>query len=131
MPNKKIKGGTAASRRRYVPGADAPANVVPGGMTPQGMPNSITAGIPANFSRGGSRSMRRKGRRASRRGRRASRRERRASRRSGRRTSSGGGKCMTCKGGGGVLATAALPFGLFGLQRLLGRRFTRKLRSIF
>ena len=39
MPNKKIRGGYAL------------ANVVPGGMTPQGMSNSITAGIPANFSR--------------------------------------------------------------------------------
>jgi hypothetical protein len=131
MPNKKIKGGTAESCRRYVPGADAPANVVPGGQTPQGMPNSITAGIPANFSRGGSRSTRRKGRRASRRGRRTSRRGRRASRRSGRRTARKGGRCMTCKGGSGVLATAAVPFGLWGLQRLLGKRYTRKIRSIF
>ena len=42
MPNKKIRGGYAL------------ANVVPGGMTPQGMTNSITAGIPANSSRAGS-----------------------------------------------------------------------------
>lgn len=125
MPSKKIKGGTAMSRRRYVPGADAPANVVPGGQTPQGMHNSITAGIPANFSRGGSRSTRRKGRRTKRRGGRG------AIRKGGRRTSRRGGKCMTCKGGSGVLATAAVPFGLWGLQRLLGKKFTRKLRSIF
>jgi hypothetical protein len=121
MPNKKIKGGKASTLMRYIPGADAPANVVPGGQTPQGMPNSITAGIPANFSRGGRRSTRRGGRRLG-----------------GRRSTRKAGRCSTRKGGrrslrkgGGVLATAALPFGLFGLQRLFGKNFTRRLRRMF
>jgi hypothetical protein len=126
-----MKGGRAPTPRRYIPGADAPANVVPGGQTPQGMPNSITAGpapnFPraatlraANFSKGGSRSTRKGGRRATRIGR---RRLRRRLRRRGRRRST--------RKGGGVLATAALPFGLFGLQRLLGKKYTRKLRHWF
>ena len=121
MPNKKIRGGNASTLRKYVSGADAPANVVPGGQTPQGMPNSITAGIPANFSRGGRRSTRKGGRRIG--GRRATRKGGRCSLRKGGRRSS--------KKGGGVLATAALPFGLFGLQRLFGKKFTRKLRHWF
>ena len=124
MPNRKIKGGKASTLRRYVPGADAPANVVPGGMTPQGMPNSITAGIPANFSSGGSRFTRKGGRSATRKG------GRRSSRKGGRRSSRKGGRRSSRKGGG-VLATAALPFGLFGLQRLFGKRLTRKLRRMF
>jgi hypothetical protein len=126
MPNKKIKGGRAPTPRRYIPGADAPANVVPGGQTPQGMTNSITAGpapnFPeANFRRGGSRSTRKGGRRHG--GRRSTRKGRRCSTRKGGRRS--------LKKGGGVLATAALPFGLFGLQRLFGKKFTRKLRNMF
>ena len=121
MPNRKIKGGRASTLRRYVPGADAPANVVPAGMTPQGMPNSITAGIPANFSTGGSRLTRKGG---------SHKGGRRATRKGGRRTARKGGRRSSRKGGG-VLATAALPFGLFGLQRLFGKRFTRKLRRMF
>ena len=116
MPNRKIKGGRASTLRRYVPGADAPANVVPAGMTPQGMPNSITAGIPANFSTCGGGRTHKGGRRATRKG--------------GRRTARKGGRRSSRKGGG-VLATAALPFGLFGLQRLFGKRLTRKLRRMF
>ena len=126
MPNKKIRGGFAL------------ANVVPGGMTPQGMPNSITAGIPANSSSSGSHSTckgRRQfgGRRSSRKGGRRSTRKggRRSSRKGGRRSSRKGGRRSSRRGGGGVLATAALPFGLFGLQRLFGKRFTRKLRNMF
>jgi len=129
MPNKKIRGGSASTLIKYVSGADAPANVNPGGQTPQAMPNSITAGpapnFPeANFRRGGSRSTRKGGRRATRIGR------RRLRRRGRRRSLRKGGSCCTKKGGG-VLATAALPFGLFGLQRLFGKRFTRKLRHWF
>ena len=110
MPNKKIRGGFAL------------ANVVPGGMTPQGMPNSITAGIPANSSSSGSHSTC-KGRRQF--------GGRRSSRKGGRRSTRKGGRRSSRRGGGGVLATAALPFGLFGLQRLFGKRFTRKLRNMF
>ena len=110
MPNKKIRGGFAL------------ANVVPGGMTPQGMPNSITAGIPANSSSSGSHSTC-KGRRQF--------GGRRSTRKGGRRSSRKGGRRSSRRGGGGVLATAALPFGLFGLQRLFGKRFTRKLRNMF
>ena len=102
MPNKKIRGGFAL------------ANVVPGGMTPQGMSNSITAGIPANSSSSGSHSTCKGGRQFG-----------------GRRSSRKGGRRSSRRGGGGVLATAALPFGLFGLQRLFGKRFTRKLRNMF
>ena len=127
MPNKKIRGGCASTLIKYVSGADAPANVNPGGQTPQAMmPNCMTCGVPenfppaANFSKGGSSSTRKGGRRATRIGR---RRLRRRLRRRGRRRST--------KKGGGVLATAALPFGLFGLQRLFGKRFTRKLRNMF
>lgn len=120
MPNRKIKGGKASTLRRYVPGADAPANVVPGGMTPQGMPNSITAGIPANFSTyGGGRTRKGGGRKAG----------RCTTRRGGRRSTRKGGR-RTSRKGGGVLATAALPFGLFGLQRLFGKKLTRKLRRM-
>ena len=36
---------------KYVSGADAPANVNPGGQTPQAIPNSITAGPAPNFPR--------------------------------------------------------------------------------
>jgi len=135
MPNKKIRGGSASTLIKYASGADAPANVNPGGQTPQAMPNSITAGPAANypraatlraanFSKGGSSSTRKGGRRATRIGR------RRLRRRGRRRSLRKGGSCCTKKGGG-VLATAALPFGLFGLQRLFGKRFTRKLRHWF
>jgi hypothetical protein len=117
MRNKKIRGGFAL------------ANVVPGGMTPQGMTNSITAGIPANFSRAASRSAckgRRQfgGRRSIRRG------GNRSTRKGGRRSIRKGGRRSTRKGGG-VLSTAALPFGLLGLQRFFGKKFTRKLRHLF
>ena len=117
MPNKKIRGGYAL------------ANVVPGGMTPQGMSNSITAGIPANFSRVGSNSTC-KGRRQF--GGRRTRRKggNRSTRKGGRRSSRRGGRRSSRKGGG-VLATAALPFGLFGLQRLFGKKFTRRIRHLF
>jgi hypothetical protein len=118
MPNKKIRGGFAL------------ANVVPGGMTPQGMSNSITAGIPANSSSSGSHSTCKGGRQFG--GRRSSRKGgRRSTRKGGRRSSRKGGRRSSRRGGGGVLATAALPFGLFGLQRLFGKRFTRKLRNMF
>ena len=133
MPNKKIRGGNAYSTLiKYASGADAPANVNPGGQTPQAIPNSITAGpapnFPraatlraANFSRGGRRSTHKGGRRIG---------GRRSLRKGGRRSLRKGGRRSTKKGGG-VLATAALPFGLFGLQRLFGKRFTRKLRHWF
>jgi hypothetical protein len=132
MPNKKIRGGSASTLIKYVSGADAPANVNPGGQTPQAMPNSITAGPAANypraatlraanFSRGGRRSTRKGGRRSG---------GRRSLRKGGRRSTRKGGRRSTKKGGG-VLATAALPFGLFGLQRLFGKKFTRKLRHWF
>ncbi len=117
MPNKKIRGGYAL------------ANVVPGGMTPQGMTNSITAGIPANSSRAGSHSTFKGKRQFG--GRRTTRKGGKRSTRKGARRSSRRSKCCSSRKGGGVLATAALPFGLFGLQRLFGKKFTRKLRHLF
>ena len=133
MPNKKIRGGSASTLIKYASGADAPANVNPGGQTPQAMmPNCMTCGVPknfppaatlraANFSKGGYRSTRKGGRRIG---------GRRSTRKGGRRSTRKGGR-RSSKKGGGVLATAALPFGLFGLQRFFGKKFTRKLRHWF
>lgn len=49
-----------------------------------------------------------------------------AARKGGRREALHGGRRATRKGGSGMLSVAALPFGLFGLQKIFQKATTRR-----